>query len=148
MSDPFSLLTPKSGTTAQGEVRQHTFSHSFQAWRQANIAYPDLYVCDKTYVVPEPLAEDGAPMTMERRRQLMHGKKPMYQAPEDGDNSKAKPTLEVYTFQFDNDITPEELGTSAIKNRPKIIRVFPPKQLKDKPNVKVEAEEKEPSQEA
>lgn len=137
MSDPFSLLTPKGGHTPQGEVRQHSYNHSFQAWRQANIALADLYVCDKNYTVPAPLAEDGAPLTMERRQKLMEGKPPMYEASPDGDNSKAKPTCTQYTFKFDNDLTSETLGESAIKNRPKIIKVYPPVKLRNNPNEEV-----------
>ena len=134
MSDPFSLLAPKGGHTPQGEVRQHTKSHSLEAWRVANIALADLYVCDKSYKVPPPLVEDGKALTMERRRELMAGKTPMYETPPDGDNSKAKPTCTTYTFKFDDDIASETFGESATKFRPKVIKVYPPVKLKDKPH--------------
>jgi hypothetical protein len=141
MSDPFSQLTPKGGSL-QGEVRQHTHNHSFEAWRTANILLPDIYLCDKNYVVPEPLAEDGKPMTPERRKTLMVGKTPMFTPSPDGDNSKAKPNLTSYVVMFDDDITPETLGTSAVNNRPKVIRVIPPKKLKD-PNAHPQEDQKQ-----
>lgn len=147
MSDPFSQLVPRGGTV-QGEVRRSAQNQTFAAWRQANIALADLYVCDKNYTVPPPLAEDGKPLTMERRKELMAGKTPMFEPPLDGDNSKAKPTCTTYTFKFDDSITSESLGESAIKNRPKVIKVYPPVKLKDKSHeekVKEEGERKDPS---
>lgn len=130
MSDPFSQLVPRGGSL-QGEVRKYAVDSTFEAWRQANIALADLYVCDKEYVVPAPLAEDGAPITMERRKLLMGTKKPMFEAHPSGDNSKAKPTLTVYKFVFDDDLSSEPLGLSAVNNRSKILRVYPPVKLKD-----------------
>jgi hypothetical protein len=96
-------------------------------WRQSNIALPDLYVIDRADTKPPPcLGEDGQEMTFERRQQLMAGKKPMFDATDPNDMTTAKFTGTDYTKAFDNDITQEKLGESAIKNRPKGLRVYKP----------------------
>ncbi len=65
-------------------------------------------------------------MTFERRQQLMAGKKPMFDATDPNDMTTAKFTGTDYTKAFDNDIAQEKIGESAIKNRPKGLRVYKP----------------------
>lgn len=126
MSDPFRLLVPINGTTPQGEVRQHVQNKTFEAWRQAGVAMPDLYVVDRQSCIPEPVCDDGKPLTPERLAEIMKGIKPMFEPSPDGDNSKAKPTGQIYTQAFEERIIPEPLGLSALKARPTRIRIFKP----------------------
>jgi hypothetical protein len=124
MTDPFATLKPLTHTA---EVRYQASNQSLELWRQANIALPDLYVIDRADTKPPPcLGEDGQEMTFERRQQLMAGKKPMFEAADPNDMTTAKFTRAEYTHAFDNDIQPEKLGESAIKNRPKGLRIFKP----------------------
>jgi hypothetical protein len=126
MSDPFKLLMPLDGKTTTSEVRQHVVNQTLSAWMEAGVALPDLYIVDRKSHIPDPIAEDGKPLTPERFAELMKGLKPMFIPSPDGDNSKAEPTGEVYTEAFDLKIEPEELGKSAVENRPKQIRIFKP----------------------
>jgi hypothetical protein len=108
-------------------VVQHVQNQTLTAWRQAGIALPDLYVIDRNAVIPEPIADDGKPLTPERVKELFGDTiRPMFEPSPDGDNSKAKPTGETYSGKFDSKINEEALGESAVRARPTGIRVYRP----------------------
>jgi hypothetical protein len=87
---------------------------------------PDLHVVDRKQPLPEPIADDGKPLTMERIRKLMGDDiLPMFEPSPDGDNRKAKSTGQVYTQVFDNRLESERIGQSAEARRPPM-RVVPP----------------------
>lgn len=97
---------------------------AISAYRR-NIALPDVHIADRDEeYVPKVVGEDGEELTIERRRQLMAGKKPMF-------DSKGEETQEVYTDKFDEDIEAEPLGKTAVENRPGI-RVVRPRELEIK----------------
>jgi hypothetical protein len=87
---------------------------------------PDLHVVDRKQPLPEPIADDGKPLTMERIRELMgNDVQPMFEPSPDGDNRKAKPTGQVYTKAFDDRLESERIGLSAEARRP-AMRIIPP----------------------
>jgi hypothetical protein len=95
------------------------------AFRQ-NIALPDVHVADRTKpFVPMIVGQDGAPITPERRAEMMRaaGVKPMFD-----ENGKA--TNQRYTESFDGVIEVERIGESAERNRHQI-RVVQTKELSE-----------------
>lgn len=75
---------------------------------------PDLHIVDRKQALPEPIADDGKPLTPERLRELLGDDiQPMFVAPEDGDNRKARPTGQIYTHAFDDRLPAEKFGASA-----------------------------------
>lgn len=126
MSDPFANIMPTAGRTQTVIVHEQKQNQTFAAWRQAHIAMPDLHVVDRKQALPEPIADDGQPLTMARIQALMgEDVKPMFEPSSDGDNRNAKPTGQVYTQVFDARLTPERIGKSAEERRPPM-RVVPP----------------------
>lgn len=106
-------------------VHEQRQNQTFAAWRQAHIAMPDLHVVDRKQQLPEPIADDGKPLTLERIRALMGDLQPMFEPSADGDNRNARPTGQVYTDVFDNRLEAERIGASAEAARPSM-RVVPP----------------------
>ncbi len=126
MSDPFANIAPTGGRSQVVIVHEQKQNQTFAAWRQAHIAMPDLHVVDRKQPLPEPIADDGKPLTMERIRELMGDDvKPMYEPSPDGDNRKARPTMQVYTTAFDGRLSIERIGKSAEARRP-AMRIVPP----------------------
>ncbi len=72
--------------------------------------------------MPKIVGEDGEELTIERRRELMAGKKPMC------DENGELRSDENYTEQFDDDIEQERLGKTAEENRPGM-RIVQPREL-------------------
>ena len=126
MSDPFANIFPTAGRTQTVIVHEQKQNQTFMAWRVAHVAMPDLHIVDRKQPLPEPIADDGKPLTMERIRALMGDDvKPMFEASPDGDNRKAKPTGQVYTDAFDDRLEAERIGSSAEARRP-AMRIVPP----------------------
>lgn len=95
------------------------------AFRQ-NIALPDVHVADRTReFVPVVVGQDGAPMTAERRAEMMKaaGVKPMF-------DETGKATGQDYSTGFDKVIEVERIGESAERNRHQI-RVVQTKELSE-----------------
>lgn len=90
------------------------------------MALPDLHIVDRKQALPEPIADDGKPLTLERIRELMGDDvKPMFEPSPDGDNRNAKPTGQLYTGVFDTRLAAEPLGATAVARRPGT-RIVPP----------------------
>lgn len=126
MSDPFSQLAPTGGRATPVIIQEQRQNQTLAAWRQAHIAMPDLHIVDRKQELPKPIADDGRPLTAERIRELMgEDVKPMFEPSPDGDNRKAKPTGQVYTGVFDDKLTSEPLGATAVSRRPGVRVVRP-----------------------
>jgi hypothetical protein len=125
VSDPFASIAPIAGRAPTVIVHEQKQNQTFAAWRQAHIAMPDLHVIDRKQPLPEPIADDGKPLTRERIQELMGDVRPMFEPSPDGDNRKAKPTNQIYTKVFDDRLSPERIGQSAESRRP-AMRVVPP----------------------
>lgn len=123
MTDPFASLIPQSSA---GEVRYVRNNSTLDTWRVCNIALPDLHVIDRSDMsMPKVLGQDGEAMTPERRKQLMEGRTPLFSCTNPDDNTTA--TFNDVDYTKDTiAIEPEQLGKSAIENRPKGLRVFKP----------------------
>lgn len=127
MSDPFANIAPTGGRSQVAIVHEQKQNQTFAAWRAAHIAMPDLHVIDKQQVLPEPIADDGKPLTTERIRELMGDDvRPMFEPSPDGDNRNATPTHQVYTRVFDARLPAERIGSSAEAARPKAMRIVVP----------------------
>lgn len=131
MSDPFSQLAPSAGRAPTVIIQEQKQAQTLTAWRQAHLALPDLHIVDqrknyKPQALPTPIADDGKPLTAERIRELMgEDVKPMFEPSPDGDNRNAKPTGQLYTGVFDQRLSAEPLGATAVARRPGT-RVVPP----------------------
>lgn len=130
MSD--GIQGPGFGGNAQPPGLHFDVSHQQMQMRRAlsayrnNIALPDVHVASRfDRSKPPELGEDGQEMTFERRQQLMAGKKPMLEQGEDG---RVRVVEQDFRGQFDQDIEREELGKSAIANRPDA-RIVRPREL-------------------
>lgn len=137
MSDPFELLTPKSGGGRiwSAEVRYHQHDAIFHAWKAYNIAYPQLYVIQRDSPIPEPILDDGKPLTHERLKELMRGIRPMFTTVMRDGEPVIEPTNECYVHAFDDRIDPEPFGASAVAYRPKHPRYFHPIEIElEKPD--------------
>lgn len=124
MADPFATLKPLINTA---EVRYSKTNATLDLWRQANIALPDLHIIDHNQV-PPVLGEDGEVMTFERRQELMKGRKPLFETANPEDHTQAKLVDVDFIKQFDDAITSEQLGASAVACRPQGLRVIPPRE--------------------
>ncbi len=103
-------------------VAQMKAEKAISAYRH-NIALPDVHIADRNEeFVPKIVGEDGEELTIERRRELMAGKKPMC------DENGELRSDENYTEQFDDDIEQERLGKTAEENRPGM-RIVQPREL-------------------
>lgn len=126
MSDPFSQLAPMGGRAPTVIVHEQRQNQTLTAWRQAHMALPDLHIVDKKQELPKPIADDGKPLTAERIKELLgEDVKPMFEPSPDGDNRNAKSTGQVYTGVFDERLTAEPLGATAVSRRPGM-RIVPP----------------------
>jgi hypothetical protein len=123
MSDPFAQFFGKSGNSAYYRyvsASQIATQKAIENYK-AGIATPDVYIADRTKeYIPTILAEDGKPLTLERRKELMAGKPTQFI-----DNKLSETD---YTALFDKDIEPERIGKSAEKARPPI-RIVKAKEL-------------------
>jgi hypothetical protein len=130
MSDPLGRasvpLVPSSNMESRIDIVRLRRERSIAALKNS-LVLPDVWIADRSDCSqPVVLGEDGKEMTFERRQEMMRGKQPMFM---DG-----KATETDYRAAFDQDIVPEPLGSSAVKNRPGM-RILPTKDMEIAPKL-------------
>lgn len=102
MSDPLGFevsSTPQA--IVQREGAAHAMTRLLNAYRN-DLLLPGLHLVDRDQPVPEPIGDDGEPLTYERRLAIA-ASRPKF------DNL----ALTEQDFRDVGDITPEQIGTSA-----------------------------------
>jgi len=113
MSDPFrGMLTPVVQALDLSALRRQ---HVINQYAQHHIADPTLSVADRRdpAAVGPALGDDGCAMTVQRRAELMQGRRT---AKDIGDEQRAtnKPIHEIHDYRYaDVDIQRERLGAAA-----------------------------------
>lgn len=96
-------------------ITQMATQRAISAYRN-NILLPDVHQARLGDMTPvESVGEDGQPMTPERRRQLMEGKKPWIENPQ----------MDRRNLLSEEELPTEELGLAEIARRKGIRRVTP-----------------------